>query len=61
VDVIVRIALVFFLIQFLVILTVMLVALLRAQPEVPLLDRESTQQALRQSLAVIVGLPGRGL
>jgi hypothetical protein len=59
-DVIVHIALVFFLIQFLVILTVMVVALLRAQPEVPLLDWETTQQALKQSLAAIVGLPPRG-
>jgi hypothetical protein len=51
VNLIIRIALMFFLIQFLVVLTIMVVALLVARPEAPLL----------RSLAFLISLPGRAL
>ena len=52
-------ALMFFVIQFLVVLTIMVVALLLARPEVPLLGRESGPEALLRSFAFMVGLPRR--
>jgi hypothetical protein len=61
VNVILRIALCFFLIQFLVTLTVMVVAMLLARPEVPLLGDESRHKAFIRSLAFVFGLPRRGL
>lgn len=58
---IIRIALMFFLIQFLVVLTIMVVALLVARPEAPLLGRETGREALLRSLAFLISLPGRAL
>ncbi|MGA3165801.1 MAG: hypothetical protein ABSF14_06745 [Terriglobia bacterium] len=58
---IIQIALTFFLIQFLVVLTIMVVALLIAQPEVPLLGLGSGREALARSFTFVVGLPGRML
>ena len=58
-DVIIRIALMFFFIQFLVIVSIMVVALLLARPEVPVLGREPGPQALRRSFEFAVNLPGR--
>jgi hypothetical protein len=40
-EVIIRIALMFFFIQFLVVMTIMIVALLLARPEVPVWGREA--------------------
>ncbi len=58
-GVILRIALAFFLIQFLVVLTIMVVALLVARPDVPLLGRETGTAAILRSLAFVGGLPRR--
>jgi hypothetical protein len=56
---IIRIALMFFLIQFLVVLTIMVVALLVARSEAPLLGSETGREALLRSLAFLISLPGR--
>jgi hypothetical protein len=58
-DLILQIALTFFLIQFLVILTIMVVALLIVQPEVPIPGLGCGREALARSLTFVVGLPGR--
>jgi hypothetical protein len=52
-------ALMFFLIQFLVVLTIMVVALLLARPDLPLLGRETGPEALLRSFAFVLGLPRR--
>jgi len=56
VNIILGILFLFFLIQFSMILTVMVVALLLAGPEVPLLGRESKHRALAQRLASVIAL-----
>jgi hypothetical protein len=61
VEVVIRIALMFFFIQFLVIVTSMVVSLLVARPEVPLPGREPGSQALRRSLAFVTQLPVRAV
>jgi hypothetical protein len=58
-DVVIRIALMFFFIQFLVVISIMVVALLLARPEIPVLGGETGPQALRRSFASAVNLPGR--
>jgi type II secretory pathway pseudopilin PulG len=58
-EVIIRIALMFFFIQFLVVMTIMAVALLLARPEVPALGRETGRQALSRSYAFVIHLPSR--
>ena len=58
-EVVIRVALMFFLVQFLVVLTIMIVALLLARPEVPMCGRESGQDALRRIFAFIIHLPSR--
>jgi hypothetical protein len=58
-EVIVRVALMFFFIQFLVVVTIMVVALLLARPEVPVLGRESGHDALRRTYALVLHLPIR--
>jgi hypothetical protein len=58
-EVVIRVALMFFLIQFLVVLTIMIVALLLARPEVPLWGRESWQGAPSRGLALIIHVPSR--
>jgi hypothetical protein len=60
-EVIIRIALMFFFIQFLVVMTIMTVALLLARPEVPMLGREPGHNALRRSFALVIHLPSRVL
>jgi hypothetical protein len=60
-DVIIGIALMFFFIQFLVVMTIMIVALLLARPEVPLWGREPGHDALRRSCAFVIHLPSRVL
>jgi hypothetical protein len=57
VEVVVRIALLFFLIQFLVVMTIMIAALLLARPDVPVLGRESGRAAIRRSHAFVIRLP----
>lgn len=59
-GVVIRIVLMFFLIEFLVVLTIMVVALLLTRPKVPLLGRESGPQAILRSLAFVLSLPRRG-
>ena len=59
-NIVIRIALVFVLIQFLVLLTAMTVALLLARPELPLLGRESNHEAMIRRFAAVVGLLPRG-
>jgi hypothetical protein len=60
VNIIIRITLVFVLIQFLVVLGAMVVALLLARPELPLLGRESNHEALIRRFAGVIGLLPRG-
>ena len=59
--VVIRIALMFFFIQFLVVLAIMIVALLLARPEIPVWGRETGQDALRRSFEFVIHLPGRVL
>ena len=59
--VIIQIALMFFFIQFLVVLTIMIVALLLARPEIPVWGREHGHDALRRSFAFVIHLPRRVL
>ena len=59
-SIIIRISLLFFLIQFLVVLTIMVVALLLARPGVPLQGRETGTEALLRSSAFVLALPRRG-
>lgn len=60
-EVIIRIALMFFFIQFLVVTTIMTVALLLARLEVPALGREPGHETLRRSFAFVIHLPSRAL
>jgi hypothetical protein len=60
-EVIIRIALMFFFIQFLVVMTIMTVAILSARPAVPVLGREPGQEAVRRSLQFVTRLPNRVL
>jgi len=56
-----QVALTFFLIQFLVVLSIMVVALVFAQPEVPVFSREACWDALTHSFGRAVGLPRRAV
>jgi len=58
-EVVVRVALMFFFIQFVVVMTIMSVALLLARPEVPTLGRQIGRAARICSLGFIVRLSGR--
>jgi hypothetical protein len=58
-EVVIQIALMFFFIQFLVVVTIMSVALLLARPEVPPLVHELRHQALSRSFAFVIHLPSR--
>jgi hypothetical protein len=58
-EVIIRMVLMFFFIQFVVVMTIMTVALLLARPEVPALGRELGYDALKRSFARAVHFPGR--
>ena len=58
-EVIIRIILVFFFIQFLVVMTMMTVALLLARLEVPVLGRESWLGAISRSFAFVIHLPSQ--
>jgi len=59
--VIIQIALIFFLVQFLVVLAIMIVALLLARPEIPVWGRETGHDALQRSFKYVIHLPGRVL
>jgi hypothetical protein len=61
VELIARVALVFFLIQFLVVLTTVTAALLVTRPEAPLLGHERGRESLLRALAFLIGLPGRAV
>jgi hypothetical protein len=56
---VIRIALIFFFVQLLVVLMIMIAALLLARPEVPVWGREPGHQALRRSLVFVTHLPSR--
>jgi uncharacterized membrane protein (UPF0182 family) len=60
-EVIIRIALMFFFIQFLVVMTIMTVALLLARPEIPVWGHEPGHDALRRGFALVIHLPNRVL
>jgi hypothetical protein len=60
-EVIIGIALTFFFIQFLVVMTFMIVALLLARPEDPVWGREAGHNTLRRSFALVIHLPSRVL
>jgi len=58
---IVQVALAFFVVQFLVVLAIMVVALFVAQPEVPVFSAEAQREAFSQGLAFAGGLPRRAV
>ena len=58
-EVVIRIALMFFFIQFLVVMTMMAVTLLLARPEGPFLGRESGREAIRRSFAFLTHVPSQ--
>ena len=58
-EVVIQVALMFFFIQFAVVMTIMVVAMLVARPEVPVLGRESGHDAIKRSFAFVVHMPGR--
>ena len=59
-ELVIRIALMFFFIQFLVVVTVMAVALLLAMPEVPIVGSELDIAWLKRTVAMALHLPSRG-
>ena len=59
-EVVIRIGLMFFFIQFLVITTVMSVAMLLARPEAPVLAQEPGRAVLKRWIARMLHLPARG-
>ena len=58
-EVIIRIALMFFFIQFLVVVTAMIAALLLARSEVPVLGRGPEQADMKRSFTHFLDLPNR--
>jgi len=58
-ELIIRLVLMFVFIQFLVVMTIMTVALLLARPEVPLLGCEPGHEAIRRSYECLIHLPLR--
>jgi len=58
---VILVVLIFFLIQFLVVLTLLIVAMLLARPEVPLWDRKPGHDPLRRCFTFVIHLPGRAL
>jgi hypothetical protein len=58
-EVIIRVILMFFFIQFLVVITIMAVALLSARREVPVWDREPRRERRGPSFAFVIHLPSR--
>ena len=56
-----QVALTFFLIQFLVVLSIMVVAVVFSQPEVPVFSREACRDALLHNIGVARGLPRRAM
>jgi len=59
-ELVIRIALMFCFIQFLVIVTIMTVTLLMARPGVPVWSREPGRAAFVRAVAFAIHLPGRG-
>ncbi len=60
-ELVIRIALMFFFIQFLVVVTMMSVALLRARPEAPVCATSLNSGGLKRSAAHALHLPSLGL
>ncbi len=60
-EVIIRITLMFFFVQFLVVSTIMIVALLLARPAELVLDRQSGHGVLSRGFASVIHLPSRVL
>ena len=58
-EVVIQIALMFFFIQFLVVMTIMSVALLLERPDAPILGRTLGHAALSRSFAFVSNLPSR--
>ena len=58
-ELIIRIILMFILVHFLVVMSIMVLALLLARPEVPVLGREPNREALARSYAFMLRLPSR--
>ena len=58
-EVVIRIALLFFFIQFVVVMTIMSVALLLARPEMQLLAGEPGYNGQRRTFALVTHLPSR--
>jgi hypothetical protein len=59
-ELVIRILLMYFFIQFLVVVNIMAVALLRAMPEVPIWGREPGTARLWRFVALAFHLPSRG-
>jgi hypothetical protein len=59
-ELVIRIGLMFFFLQFLVITTVMSVAMLMARPETPVQAREPGRAVLKRWIAATLHLPARG-
>ena len=60
-ELVIRVVLMFFFIQFLVVMTIMTLALLRAQPEVPILGPVPGARTLKQSMVFALDLPARAV
>jgi hypothetical protein len=60
-EAIVRVALMLFFVQFVVVMGIMIVALLMARPYVATLGRESGYNTLRRSCGFVIRLPSRVL
>jgi hypothetical protein len=58
-DIVVRILLLFIFIQFLVVMTIMSVAMLLARPELSMFGGEPGHVTLRRSFAFVIHLPSR--
>jgi hypothetical protein len=59
-ELVIRIALMFFFIQFVVIVTLMSMTLLMVRPGIPIWGREPGRAVLVRSVAFAIHLPGRG-
>lgn len=60
-EVIIRVILMFLFIQFLIVMTIMAVALISARQDVPVLGQEPGQEIHEPGFALVVQLPGRVL
>jgi hypothetical protein len=60
VELVIRIALMFFFIQFLVVVTILTVALLLVPPDVPFMGHQYCRAVIWRSVAAVIRPPSRG-